>query len=151
MGGFKDQSLNSCCRQSIFDTILSVLIRSCDMMVKDCIASGIELPNHEEKIRNYLLENYLDNDSFNNNLGVAFPLRFMPEVPENYDSISNEYDGRIDIKVFSCNIFDNRNDYYIVECKRIDGTSVLNKKYIDEGFIALLPKNLNIHLTTRKT
>ena len=27
----------------------------------------------------------------------------------------------------------NKKDYYIIECKRIDGSSSLNKKYIDEG------------------
>ena len=143
MGGFKNQHLNHIGRQRIFNTIVTVLIKSCSKMVSDCVASGEKLQNHEEKIRNYLLENYLSNDSFKKELKIKLPLLFIPEVPEKFIPCSNTYEGRIDIKVFSNDIFNNRNDYYIVECKRIDGTSSLYQKYVDEGierFVADNPK-----------
>jgi hypothetical protein len=142
MHGFKNTHLNDISKQYVFDTIVNALIKSCLKMINDCLCYGEFLPNHEEKIRNYLLENYLDNDTFKNTI-CNIPLRFMPEVPESYNYSSYTYDGRIDIKVISENYFIDRSDYYIVECKRIDGTSTLYKKYINEGvsrFVADKPK-----------
>ena len=71
------------------------------------------------------------------------PIRFLPEVPENYDMDNNTYIGRTDIRVLSSNWLSNPKDYYIVECKRIDGTKSLNQKYVDEGigrFVGDSPK-----------
>lgn len=70
-------------------------------------------------------------------------LLFDAEVAEGYDLTSEEYIGRVDIKVYSINTIINPKDYYIIECKRIDGSSTLNRKFITEGicrFILNKPK-----------
>ena len=64
-------------------------------------------------------------------------------MAEGYDLTSEEYIGRVDIKVYSINTIINPKDYYIIECKRIDGSSTLNRKFITEGicrFILNKPK-----------
>lgn len=134
MRGFKNQSLNIEFGQNLYTIIINALIAGCALMVDDCRKSGQKIPNREELIRNRLLEQYLDNDNVRAELGLADVLiRFSPEVPEGYDKNTGVYTGRTDIRVTSINWLLNRNDYYTVECKRIDGTQVLNKKYVDEG------------------
>lgn len=134
MGGFHNQSLNANFTQGLFRHIVKALILSCEMMVQNCSIQQLTLPNHEDKIRNYLLENYLENDNVRDIIGLkGIPIRFIPETPEGYDPKTNTYIGRIDIKVISSNYFGNRQDYYVVECKRLDGTPSLNQKYVDEG------------------
>lgn len=104
------------------------------MMVNDFLCSGKKMANHEEKIRNHLLENYLDNDEIRVKIGLdKMCLRFIAEVPENYDSTKEVYSGRVDLKVVGQNWFTNCKDYFIIECKRIDGSAELNKKFIDNG------------------
>ena len=149
MGGFHNQSLNANFAQGLFRHIVTALILSCEMMVQNCCTQHLTLPNHEEKIRNHLLENYLENDDVRDVIGLkGIPIRFIPETPESYAPRTNTYIGRIDIKVISSNYFGNRQDYYIVECKRLDGTQPLNQKYVDEGicrFTGSTPKYLSAH------
>lgn len=144
MGGFQDQSLNQNFKQRFCDIIITALITGCKLMVEDCYERHLTIQNHEEKIRTHLLENYLENDDARSILGLELvPVRFLPEVLENYDRTTDTYAGRTDIRVVSSNWLSNRQDYYTVECKRIDGTSSLNKKYVDEGicrFIGDAPK-----------
>lgn len=149
MGGFKNQSLNIEFGENLYTIIVDALIAGCALMVDDSRKSGQKMPNHEELIRNRLVEQYLDNDNIQATLGLADVLiRFSPEVPEGYDKKTGRYMGRTDIRVTSINWLSNRNDYYTVECKRIDGTQVLNKKYVEEGitrFTANPPKYLSYH------
>lgn len=49
-----------------------------------------------------------------------------------YDGNGN-YIGRADICIKLKSDFEKREAYYIVECKRLDGKSDLNKKYVCEG------------------
>lgn len=134
MGGFKNQSLNIEFGRNLYDAIVNALIAGCALMVDDCRKGGQKIPNHEELIRNRLVEQYLDNDDVQVALGLDnIPIRFLPETLENYDKNTGTYMGRADIRVTSTNWLFNRNDYYIVECKRIDGTQTLNKKYVEEG------------------
>ncbi len=134
MGGFKNQLLNTEFSKSFYAIVVDALISGCALMVNDCRNSGQKIPNHEELIRNHLLEQYLENDSARAALGLDNMLvRFLPEVLESYNKSTGAYMGRSDIRVASINWLSNRNDYYIVECKRIDGTPGLNKKYVDEG------------------
>lgn len=134
MGGFKNQSLNIEFGKNLYTVIVNALIAGCALMVDDCRKSGRKIPNHEEMIRNRLLEQYLENDNVRSALGLNdVPIRFLPEILEGYNKSAGVYTGRTDIRVTSINWFFNRNDYYIVECKRIDGTQVLNKKYVEEG------------------
>ena len=80
-------------------------------------------------------------------LGIDdFFVRFIPEVVENYNQNELKYHGRVDIKVVSENWFRCINDYYIIECKRLDGSDRLNQKYIDEGvcrFVIEPPKYIS--------
>jgi len=149
MVGFKNQSLNLNFRDGLFSIIVVALKKSCNLMVNDHIGNGTTIENHEEKIRTHLLENYLDKDEMRSAIGLSTcPLRFLVESPENYDPSTNSYVGRTDIKVASKNWFDNRNDYFIIECKRIDGTATLNNKYVTEGvfrFIGSPPKYSSYH------
>lgn len=113
-------------------------------MVENCFSKKFSIQNHEEKIRTHLLENYLENENIRCTIGLSdVPIRFLPEVPENYDADNNTYIGRTDIRVLSSNWLSNPKDYYIVECKRLDGTQFLNQKYVNEGicrFVGDTPK-----------
>lgn len=144
MGGFQNQSLNEDFKQRFCDIINTALIKACKLIVEDCIKHHSFIQNHEEKLRTHLLENYLEDTAARSILGLEnVPIRFQPEVSVNYNSETNTYIGRTDIGVFSSNWLSNRKDYYIIECKRIDGTSSLYQKYVDEGicrFIGDTPK-----------
>lgn len=144
MGGFQNQLLNKIFKENLYDIIISMLITSCKMMVEDCCLSKSFVQNHEEKIRTHLLENYLENETARSVMGFSnMPIRFLAEVPENYDAVNDTYIGRTDIRVFSNNWLHNSKDYYIVECKRLDGEMTLNQKYVNEGicrFIGDAPK-----------
>ena len=144
MGGFQDKLLNQHFKQNFYNIIITTLITSCKLMMENCCSNKLSIPNHEEKIRTYLLENYLENEKTRCIIGLSdVPIRFLPEVPENYDMDNNTYIGRTDIRVLSSNWLSNPKDYYIVECKRLDGTKSLNQKYVDEGigrFVGDSPK-----------
>lgn len=132
MAGFKNSSLNSFLKQSYYDKIILLLESGSDLM----LSSGKKIQNHEEKITAHLHYYYLDNKDFRDSiLGDSFPFKFIIESPEKFNYQQNTYHGRTDIKVVSNNWFSgvNLKDYFTIECKRIDGYSELNKKYIEEG------------------
>ena len=151
MGGFLNSSLNNDFRQGLAKIIIHALVKSCEFMESDCLAKGIKINNNENEIRNYLVENYLDNDKMHSLIGLeGIHLRFYPEMAENYVIQTNSYLGRTDIRVVSGDTLRNRNDYFIIECKRIDGTRELYKKYIEEGicrFTGNTPKYLSYNGT----
>lgn len=139
MGGFLNQTLNSDFSTGLYNLIILAVKKSCELMVANCNAEGKTVNNHEERIRNHLLENYLDKDEMHSAIGLGnVYLRFFPEAPEHYESSSDTYSGRTDIKVVSMNWFNNRSDYYTIECKRIDGTLSLSKKYVTDGVCRFL-------------
>ncbi|MFL0269257.1 hypothetical protein [Candidatus Clostridium radicumherbarum] len=75
-------------------------------------------------------------------------LRFIPQSPETFIPDEDQYRGRCDIKVVSNNWFADLNDYYLIECKRIDGENHLNRQYILEGvsrFVVNSPKYPSYH------
>jgi hypothetical protein len=135
MGGFKNTELNNIFNYSLFDEIAEKVLLCSEMMNSDYICFDKKIENLEEKIRTHLLENYLENDEIRTKLGIdKLEIRFMAEVPENHDTNQDIYLGRVDIKVVGVNwLFSNSKDYYIIECKRIDGSSVLNEKFVKEG------------------
>ncbi|WP_138308520.1 MULTISPECIES: hypothetical protein [unclassified Clostridium] len=135
MQGFKDESYNIDFEDGLFESIMEHLIRCSDEMKADCIETGNLLNNNEDKITNRLVENYL-------NKGSAF-MRFILQSPESFVPDEDIYKGRTDIKVVPQNWFMDINDYYIIECKRIDGKAKLNKEYIINGiarFVISPPK-----------
>lgn len=136
MGGFKLQSINEDFKKGFYDSIIETIEKCCSLMKQTCISSGRKVKNHEVNIQNHLFFHYLDNNSALAELECdMFPISFQIETPETYDEEADRFMGRCDIKVTSNNYWVNRDkeDYYIIECKRIDGSSNLNNKYIDEG------------------
>lgn len=136
MGGFKLQSINEDFKKGFYDSVVETIEKSCSLMKQTCISSGRKVKNHEVNIQNHLFFYYLDNNSALAELECdMFPISFQIETPETYDEETDRFMGRCDIRVTSNNYWVNRDkeDYYIIECKRIDGSSNLNNKYIDEG------------------
>lgn len=133
MAGFGNKLLNNAIRNNIFEQITKYIVLCCETMINDLKKENVFLPNDENKIRNYLLENYLDDNLFRkiNNMQM---FRFDSENAENYDPITNTYKGRVDIKIVNKNdCFEERAAAYFVECKRIDGGRTLNTKYVIDG------------------
>lgn len=150
MRGFLNPDLNYDLKRGIYELIIDSLSKCSDLMKKDCLSNGVFISNHEEKIRNHLLEGYLDNSIIREVIGLSnIAIRFIPETLENYDFKTNTYVGRADIRVVSSNwLLGNNEDYYIVECKRINGERSLNSKYITEGierFVVYPPKYPSYH------
>lgn len=112
-----------------FEKITNYILDIGDLIVKDYKQKQIKLPNDENRIRSIMLEEYLKKQK--NAYGMS-DYRFDLEIPENYVG-NGQHIGRVDIRILLKNDFEKDDAYYIVECKRIDGTSDLNKKYVKEG------------------
>ncbi len=104
-----------------FEKLLGAIYKCYEKMLSD----RITLPrNNENEIRDRLLFDYLNNNSVRAKFELLDFL-FDPEVPVN--------NGRSDIKVQTKDTFTNTGAYYIIECKRLDGYSTLNKEYKKNG------------------
>ncbi len=115
-------------QDNVFEFILSQIYSCYNKMLKDY--SLIE--NNENLIRNGLHKNYLENNQIREELQLT-PYLFDTEV-ELYNEDNDSVKGRTDIKVYNAiERTKNTNSYYIIECKRIDGTNELNKKYVSNG------------------
>ncbi len=125
MGGFKTESINSAFATGIINIIIAHLTNCSNQMKEDCIANDNLLKNDEDVITNRLSAMYLNTEP-----GI---FRYQTQSPEHYDGETDRYIGRTDIKVISRDYFRDEKAYHIVECKRIDGTTTLNQKYITEG------------------
>lgn len=107
------------------------LLRKITRCYKDMVASDCQLPNDENKIRDYLFVNYLNNDAVLRNMQFGQYI-FAREALEDFG------DGRVDLKIISLNTFENKQAYYIIECKRINsintqGKTGLNGEYVING------------------
>jgi len=89
------------------------------------ISNGDMVPENDENAIRDILLNYLRDTTIRNEACIITGYRFDKEVDEG--------EGRVDIKIVSINDFENHDAYYIIECKRIDGYSTLNKAYINDG------------------
>ncbi len=110
-----------------FEGVLSKIIICYNMM----IAKNVRLESDENKIRDVILKDYLNDNSVRQQVKLTDFL-FNREVPEDNDL------GRTDIKIETQNTFVDTKAYYIIECKRLDsqnqtGTTGLNGKYISDG------------------
>lgn len=105
-----------------FDEILKHIIRSYKSLIHD----NIQLKNDENKIRDILVEHYLNHPLKRQELGID-NLIFNREPSENMAK------GFVDIKIQTMISLNNPNAYYIFECKRLDGSIDLNRKYIKDG------------------
>lgn len=120
-------SKNSLYLDREFEFILSGVFKCYQKMLIDYT----EIENNENKIRNRLYKDYLKSSTVRKAIGLESYI-FHPEVPE----IDENYDesARTDIIVYNAiNYVKDESAYYIVECKRIDGTKGLNDKYVTNG------------------
>lgn len=131
MNGKINHKISEALRKDDLEQITAYIMEICEMLVKDFTGKNRKLPNNENRIRSIMLEEYLDDDKVRDDHGML-DYSFTPETQENYDGKGN-YIGRADIKIKLKTDFDKRSAYYIIECKRIDGTFELNNKYIKEG------------------
>lgn len=104
MAGFGDINLNLLVQKDTYEKIGFYILICCEEMKADLgkSKSGRKLPNDENRIRNYLLENYLD-DISNRRKHSMTMFHFIPEGQENYDDNLLSYKGRVDIKIVSQN------------------------------------------------
>ena len=111
------------------EKITKYLLGISELIIEDCQKNKRKLPkNSENKIRNVLIEEYLIKKKKQYKLHYWFD----SEVPENFNKKEKGYTGRVDIRVLLPG-FEKNIKYYFIECKRIDGTKSLNKKYVEEG------------------
>lgn len=120
--------LEALCRAN-FEKITNYILDICELVVEDYGKKQLKLPNDENKIRSIMLEEYLRKQKVSYDMSNY---RFDLEVPENYAG-NGHHIGRVDIRILLKSDFEKEDAYYIIECKRIDGTSDLNKKYVKEG------------------
>ncbi len=116
-----------------FKNILTKITTCYQMMVKD----KVRVPNNENKIRDILYNNYLNNNTIRAILKLTYYI-FDCEVAE-YDKDGNAI-GFLDYKISTQNTFIESNSYYSIECKRLDdqnitGATGLNAKYIQNGIM----------------
>lgn len=145
MSGFHNASLNRQMAWEILNHIVQKVLECLDLMRQDCVCSSHKIANNEIKIRDYLFANYLNNDAVMHKIDFD-NFRFFSEAPENY--LDSTPQGRADLQVFSIDNFSNRQSYFIIECKRLDGNLTLNRDYINEGvrrFTGEKPKYTSYH------
>lgn len=156
MRGKINQKISEALRFDDLEQITVYIMEICELLIEDFTRKNRKLPNDENRIRSIMLEEYLDNDIIRRNHGML-DYSFTPETQENYDGKGN-YIGRADIRIKLKTDFDKHSAYYIVECKRIDGTEGLSKKYIEEGvarfitqkYSAYYGKNIMIGFVVRQ-
>jgi len=110
-----------------FENILSKIAFCYNLLRADNITVPL---NDENVIRDILVKNYINNPEIKRSIELEYFI--LPEVYENNSS------GRTDMRIFGPNTIYNQDEYYIIECKRLDnkncqGTSGLNAKYIKNG------------------
>lgn len=136
MSGFLNNELNIIARKDIFNRIIKTIEYCCYKMENDYTLTNEKIKNDERAIQNILYNKYIMNHEIKKKFGwFNFPIVFIIESPENYIEEKNTYLGRTDIKILSSNyvLNKNKNDYYIIECKRIDGSKTLNNEYLLNG------------------
>jgi len=127
-----------------FKNILTGITTCYRMMVKDKVPA----PNDENKIRDILYNNYLNNNKIRNISKLTYYI-FDCEVAE-YDKNGNST-GFLDYKISTLNTFIESSSYYSIECKRLDnqnltGDTGLNAKYIENGIMRFVTEQYLSHL-----
>lgn len=93
-------------------------------------SSKVKLPNNENEIRDVIINNYLQVESFKREHFNLANYHFDSETVENV--------GRADIRILPINPYVNSKAYYIIECKRLNnknltGITGLNSEYVKNG------------------
>lgn len=129
MSGILNKDILEALYRANFEKITDYILDICELVVEDYEQKNLKLPNDENKIRSIMLEEYMNKQKAV--YGMS-DYRFELEVPENYAG-NGKHIGRVDIRILLKSDFEKEDAYYIIECKRIDGTANLNKKYVKEG------------------
>lgn len=88
-------------------------------------SDGAKVPdNDENKIRD-ILYSYISETHIRNNICNIYGFNIDKEV--------DEKSGRVDLKIKRLDDFEDYSAYYIIECKRLDGCSKLNREYTKNG------------------
>ena len=140
MSGFNHKLFNKKIAESMIQDILVKILQCSEMMVADYKISGKRIRNHEEHIRNVLYNEYLNDNRIVEKIGLN-KFHFEAEVPENYQNHTPI--GRVDLKVINQDTFTQKDAYFIIECKRIDGGVRLNKAYVTDGINRFLSHKRN--------
>lgn len=127
-----------------FEFILTQIYKCYQKMLVDYAF----IENNENKIKNRLYKDYLNNQDIRNSLGLNEYL-FKTETA----FISEDYDekGYSDIEVIDLKgSLTSTEAYYIIECKRLDDENPhykrsLNNKYIDEGINRFIDEKYPTH------
>lgn len=140
MAGFGVFELNLLVQEDVFEKISSYVFICCEEMKIDLDKNNCKLPNDENKIRNILSNNYLDDTYIRRKHNMTM-FHFIPEALENYNINTLSYEGRVDIKVVNQNDwFENGDASYFIECKRLDGNKRLNNEYVINGIKRFVSK-----------
>lgn len=107
-----------------FYKILMYIIKAYKLLVEE----NVQVENNENRIRDILVEDYLNDNVKREQLGIEH-VTFNREAAENMDK------GFVDIKVQTMISLNEPQAYYIFECKRLDGNKGLNEKYIKDGIM----------------
>lgn len=129
MSGVLNKNILDALYRANFEKITKYILDICELVAEDYQNKQLKLPNDENRIRSIMLEEYMKKQKAS--YGMS-DYRFELEAPENYAG-SGQHIGRVDIRILLKSDFEKEDAYYIIECKRIDGTAGLNKKYIKEG------------------
>ena len=105
---------------------LEGIMTDCARLYELVVSNGKKLANNENEIRNRLAE-YLEDDGYKANCtSVVKNFQVDHEVPEGPH-------GRVDFRFHQAIPYQGQKVYYIIECKRLDGSSHLNKEYVEHG------------------
>ena len=83
------------------------------LFCEDIIKKGKYLENNEDKVRDFIYLNYLSNPAIKTKYDLYYHFECEPKE-------FGSTEGYLDIKICNENIFHNPNEYYIIECKRLD-------------------------------
>lgn len=118
-------------RQKEFRNILTKVRKCFDIMSSDISNTGQLLRNDENEMRDKLHYDYLNNKNIRSQVRLNGYL-FNPETPS--DEKQGNKRGRTDFKVIiKSRTFDNPQEFFTIECKRIDGSTALNREYVING------------------
>ena len=129
MSGMLNKDILEALYRANFEKITNYILDICELVIEDYEKKQLKLPNDENRIRSIMLEEYLKEKKSSYSMS---DYRFELEVPENYAG-NGRHVGRVDIRILLKSDFEKEDAYYIIECKRVDGTTDLNKKYVKEG------------------
>lgn len=105
-----------------FIQLISNIYKCYQLIVND----KVQVPKNDENgIRDILLLDYINQTQIRHYNCNIFGYRFEKEVDVN--------DGRVDIKIHTLDDFEEFDAYFVIECKRLDGSNKLNKAYVNDG------------------